>query len=103
MVHIMEGCCSDDSLANLDCDEMKTDLTDLKKKIENPGTSAEDKENYKKLLTRFINEISATSSQAILVSAKQHCINLIEEEPVNDDCNCNKVTVKKSSVIGKSK
>jgi hypothetical protein len=74
MIHIAEGCCTDDSLPDLDCNEMHADL------VHDAGK--------KDLADRFLNEISARSSQAILVSAKQHCIELIEEDPATDDCNC---------------
>jgi len=74
MIHIAAGCCEEDSLPDLDCSDMHADL------VHDP--------TKKELAERFINEISARSSQAILVSAKQHCIELIEDEPEADDCNC---------------
>jgi hypothetical protein len=49
----------------------------------------------KNLAERFVNEISAHSAQAILVSAKQHCIELIDEEPEPGDCNCSSSKDKK--------
>ena len=95
MIHIVEGCCKDDSMPDMDCDEMHRDLGKLKLytwKVEN-GKSFEtgEEDDMKKLQDvqkRFLIEVSAVSPQAILVSAKHHCINLIEEEPADDECHC---------------
>lgn len=70
MIHIVKGCCEADSLVELDCDEMQMPVS----KDNIPG--------------RFLTEVVATSPQAILVSARQHCIRLIEEEPAVDNCHC---------------
>ena len=95
MIHVMEGCCDDDSLEDLDCDEMRTDLTAVINQIKEleilkqlKVEEKNKKNRLEKFYQRFINEVSATSSQAILVSAKQHCIDLIEDEPLTDECNC---------------
>jgi hypothetical protein len=82
MIHIAEGCCDSDSLKDMDCDEMQINLNEL---------NEADRQVY---LDRFVNEVSATSSRSILVSTKHHCINIIEEGPADDACNCNHGTAK---------
>jgi hypothetical protein len=37
------------------------------------------------------------SSQAILVSAKQHCIELIDDEPLTEECHCKQKTESKDN------
>jgi hypothetical protein len=76
MIHLAEGCCEEDSLPDLECSEMHADLSKMEKNAKDD------------LASLFINEVSAKSSQAILVSAKQHCIELIEDESSAYDCNC---------------
>lgn len=100
MIHLLEGCCSEDSLEDMDCDEMQKNLKPIVDRIKEleakelaTANEIKEKAQLKKDYNRFINEVSATSSQAILVSAKQHCINLIEEEPSGDDCNCKSTAV----------
>ncbi|HEV8273871.1 MAG TPA: hypothetical protein VGQ04_21310 [Chitinophagaceae bacterium] len=117
MIHLVEGCCKDDTLEDIDCTEIPKKLArlhaliqkekELKKKekelreegIEPKKEEIElsdvEKEEKKTLEGRFLNEVSATSLQAILVSAKHHCIELIEEEPMDDDCNCSEKNKKK--------
>lgn len=82
MIHVAEGCCDGDSLKDMECDEMQINLEELSDDV---PTEKELKEYY---LERFTNEVSAISSRSILVSAKQHCISLIEDEPEDDNCNC---------------
>jgi len=125
MIHIAEGCCDDDTLKDMNCDEMNVDVSELQDKLSDLKKSSENlkqrtdklkaelqkqpdpakqkeldglqdeqfsfKERIKGIessLNRFLSEVSATSSQAILVSAKQHCITVIEEDPEEDICNC---------------
>ncbi|MFL5772352.1 MAG: hypothetical protein ACJ75F_04290, partial [Flavisolibacter sp.] len=76
MIQVVQGCCDSDTLPDLDCSQMHADLNTIEKTLK------------EELALRFINEVSAKSSQAILVSAKQHCIELIEDEESADDCNC---------------
>jgi len=106
MIHISKGCC-EDSLDDLSCEDMQADLKmwdEYNKKVE-AAKEANDKDELellakyytdnkveldklKGIRDRLINEVSASSSQAILVSAKHHCISFIEEEPVTGDCHC---------------
>lgn len=69
MIHIVKECCDDDP--ELSCADMTKDNTD-----------------DAALSKRFVNTIEATSSQAILTSAKKHCIQLIPDPKETDDCNC---------------
>lgn len=75
MIHIVNDCCNKDTHSDIPC-------IDLKRKLD-PQFSAD-----KEIMDRFVSEIEATSSRAILTSVKKHCIELIEEPKGNDDCNC---------------
>lgn len=75
MIHIVKGCCEEDTLIDLSCDEMKKEHEYVDK-------------TGKKLLDRLMTEIEAYSPRAILTSVKKHCIELIEEPKEKDDCNC---------------
>lgn len=75
MVHIVNDCCNKDTHADIPCIDLKRNL--------NPQLSAD-----KAIMDRFVTEIEATSSRAILTSVKKHCIELIEEPKGKDDCNC---------------
>jgi len=122
MIQIVEGCCVDDSLEDIDCDKMKIDLAHLKKElaievkkteklsntieelIKKSSKSVEQSQAEEELRIassriselsekvsiekRFLSAVSASSAQAILVSAKQHCITVIDDEIVEEDCNC---------------
>ena len=68
MIHIVKGCCDSDRLKELTCPEMQ---------VKDPGA-----------VNRFETVIEATSPQAILTSAKKHCIELIIDPPKTKDCNC---------------
>ena len=122
MIHIVKGCCIDDTLEDIDCDEMKIDLSALKKELaievrkadklrttieelaKKSSKSVEQSQAEEEFMTassritelnekisvekRFLSSVSASSAQAILVSAKQHCISVIEEEIPDDECDC---------------
>ena len=77
MIHIAKGCCDKDTLKELTC-------TDMRKKLED----IIDIVNNTKLSERCLSLIEATSPQAILTSAKKHCIELIPEPTKTKDCNC---------------
>lgn len=100
MIHITDGCCDDTKLKDMDCDEMQGILLQselgknaIKTYIETEGKTTG--ETFVDNSSRFLYEVSATSPQAILVSAKQHCISIIEDEPSVAECNRAKVTEKK--------
>jgi hypothetical protein len=67
MIHIKDDCCEPENYKDITCAEMKL----------MPGTGIKNKN---------VMEIEPSSPYAILVSAEQHCINLIEEKPVDDPC-----------------
>ena len=77
MIHIVKGCCDKDTLKELTC-------TDMRKKLED----IIDIVNNTKLSDRCLSLVEATSPQAILTSAKKHCIELIPEPGKTKDCNC---------------
>jgi hypothetical protein len=77
MIHIVKGCCESDTFIDLSC-------TDMKKKLDEEVDSV----RKIKLGDRCLNMIEATSPQAILTSAKKHCIELIIEPKEKDKCNC---------------
>lgn len=81
MIHIVNGCCKDDSLRPLNCDEMKKDL-------DHPVEKDKDGKTIMLLKERCEAFIEASSPMAILTSARQHCIDLVEENNAEDDCKC---------------
>ncbi len=100
MIHIVEGCCADDSLPDItDCTELQRSLslntippdsiagnTALIALFE--AEVAAKKALNDALLARFETEIEAASPRSILTSVKQHCIELINEIKTTGNCNC---------------
>lgn len=75
MIHIINDCCEKEMSGDIICSTLqRTDFTN----------SGSDKE----ITDRFKTEIQASSSRAILTSAKQHCIELINEPSDTDECHC---------------
>ncbi|HEY5969972.1 MAG TPA: hypothetical protein VIU35_18450 [Chitinophagaceae bacterium] len=75
MIHIINDCCEKITSGDILCSDLqRVDHTDS---------------DVDKVITdRFKTEIQASSSRAILTSAKKHCIELIDEPKNNDECNC---------------